>query len=433
MKVSIDRGKTLLVDGPASVTLLSGKVEVFGHVMKLNEKIVIRDGKRMPIFAEQNSTLEVHLGENACVEEYEGSTIPPSWNMAYERLVNVKEKPGVAMILGAPDSGKTSFCTYLANRIVRDGYRVMILDGDLGQSDIGPPCSLAYAILTRPITDLFNLPAEDVFFVGETSPRKVVEKTIQGFSVLKANALKHNPDLIIVNTDGWVEGEEAIKYKTRIVEEINPHVLFFVQRAGEIMHLSDALESYTMVFVESPQAIKQRSREKRKTLRELGYIKYLANAKVQTIPINWLEIKNPGFPYILSHNSVDGKRIEEISSILGFNPIHVIELAKEICIITAGEKSPHPEKIKKIEEITGKKVNVQLKGEEEGFIVALYNASDKFLGLGVIREIDYRRRAIKIMTPVSERFTKVVIGRIKLDKNFKEVPVSIENSASMAS
>lgn len=433
MKVSVDRGKTLLVDGPASVTLLSGKVEVFGHIMKLNEKIVIRDGKRMPIVAEQNSTLEVHLGENACVEEYEGSTIPPSWNMAYERLVNVKEKPGVAMILGAPDSGKTSFCTYLANRIVRDGYRVIILDGDLGQSDIGPPCSLAYAVLTRPVTDLFNLPAEDVFFVGETSPRKVVEKTIQGFSMLKANVLKHNPDFIIVNTDGWVEGEEAIKYKTRIAEEINPHVLFLVQRADELMHLSDALGSYTIVFVESPQAIKQRSREKRKTLRELGYIKYLANAKVQTIPINWLEIKNPGFPYILSHNSVDNKRIEEISGILGFNPIQIIELAKEICIITAGEKSPHPEKIKKIEEITGKKVNFQLKGEEEGFIAALYNASDKFLGLGVIREIDYRRRAIKIMTPVSERFTKVIIGRIKLDKNFKEVPIGIEHSVSMAS
>ncbi|MEM0111593.1 MAG: hypothetical protein QXK90_02375, partial [Candidatus Parvarchaeota archaeon] len=89
-----------------------------------------------------------------------------------------------------------------------------------------------------------------------------------------------------------------------------------------------------------------------------------------------------------------------------------MELSKEICIITAGEKLPNPEKIKKIEEMTGKKVNVQLKGGEEGFIVALYNASDKFLGLGVIREIDYRRKTIKIMTPVSERFTKVIVGRV---------------------
>ncbi|MEM1757502.1 MAG: Clp1/GlmU family protein [Candidatus Bathyarchaeia archaeon] len=433
MKVSIDKGKTLLVDGPASAILLSGKVEVFGHAMKLNEKIVIRDGKRMPIMAEQNSTLELHLGENACVEEYEGSTIPPSWNIAYERLLNVAEKPRVAMILGAPDSGKTSFCTYLANKIVRDGYRVVILDGDLGQSDIGPPCSLAYAVLTRPVTDLFNLPAEDVFFVGETSPRKVVERAIQGFSMLKTNALKHNPDFIIVNTDGWVDGEEAIKYKTRIAEEINPHILFFVQRTSELTNLLNALCSRNVMIVESPPAIKQRSREKWKTLRELGYIKYLANAKVQTIPINWIEIKNPGFPYVPSHNSVDSKRAEEISNILGFNPIHIMELSKEICIITAGEKLPNPEKIKKIEEMTGKKVNVQLKGGEEGFIVALYNASDKFLGLGVIREIDYRRKTIKIMTPVSERFTKVIVGRVKLDKNFKEIPMGAEHSVSGAS
>ncbi|MBC7129837.1 hypothetical protein H5T51_01275, partial [Candidatus Bathyarchaeota archaeon] len=117
MKVSIQKGKTLLVDGPASVTLLSGEVEVFGHLIKLNERVVIRDGKRMPFTANQPSSLEVSLGENACIEEYEGSTIPLSWIQAWECLMHVKEKPGIAVILGAPDSGKTSFCTYLANRL----------------------------------------------------------------------------------------------------------------------------------------------------------------------------------------------------------------------------------------------------------------------------------------------------------------------------
>jgi len=59
MNVTVEVGKTFLVDGPASVTLVSGKTEVFGYDLKAMGKVVIRDGKRMPFAVKEKATFEV--------------------------------------------------------------------------------------------------------------------------------------------------------------------------------------------------------------------------------------------------------------------------------------------------------------------------------------------------------------------------------------
>jgi len=79
MKRTVEKGKTLLVDGPASVSVVSGRVEVFGFSVKDAGRIVIREGKRLPFVVSETADLDVLLGENANVEEVDGNTIPQSW------------------------------------------------------------------------------------------------------------------------------------------------------------------------------------------------------------------------------------------------------------------------------------------------------------------------------------------------------------------
>jgi polynucleotide 5'-kinase involved in rRNA processing len=62
------------------------------------------------------------------------------------------------------------------------------------------------------------------------------------------------------------------------------------------------------------------------------------------------------------------------------------------------------------------------KGEEEGVFTALYNVKKKFLGVGVVQEIDFTRKILKISTPVSDEISVVAMGKVKLDKNLKEIP-----------
>ncbi|MEM2419390.1 MAG: Clp1/GlmU family protein [Candidatus Bathyarchaeia archaeon] len=429
MKVTVEAGKTLLVDGPASVTLVSGAAEVFGFSLRQMGKVVIRDGKRMPFNVKEKATFDISLGENANVEEVDGDTIPSSWAEACKELAAPEKRPSTALVLGNVDSGKTSFCTYLTNRLVKDGWKVALLDGDLGQSDIGPPCTVAYAVVSKPLTDLFNLEAANAFFVGVTSPSRALEKVVQGILSLRKEILKHNPDYIIVNTDGWVEGADAINYKLQIIEKIVPDIVFCIKQNEVLTPLFTAIRGFKTFMVESPQTIKQRNREKRRSLRELGYIKYLKGAKVQSIPVSWVKIESDD-DELKSLNRAFGmsKREREICDLLGMKPLHIAELKDKIYVVVGKGRWIDLEKIRNTEETLGKKVVVAWKGDEEGLLAALYNGEGKFLGVGVLREIDYIRKVLKIYTPVSSGISTIVVGKVRLDKNLREVPVLQEEA-----
>jgi polynucleotide 5'-hydroxyl-kinase GRC3/NOL9 len=360
MNKTVEKGKTLLVDGPASVAVVSGNVEVFGFSVKNAGKIVIREGKRMPFAALETATFEILLGESASLEEVDGNTIPQSWVNCLDVLDGFQGKPLTVMVLGKADSGKTSFCTYLINRLINEKQKkVAVLDGDLGQSDIGPPCTVAYAFVTKPVTDLFALKTENAFFVGFTSPSEAVDRTVQGIMLMKQEILGKAADFVVVNTGGWVEGEAAVAYKARLAEELKPDVVFCIRQNGELMPLLVALEKFRRKVVESPAAVRERSREKRRNLRELGYIKYLADAKVKTWSLKLLAIEEQ-------------------------------EKAK---IMQGGE----------------------------GLLLGLYDAQRRFLGIGVLSKVDYGRKALKVLTSVSEKPAGISLGKVRLDENLKEI------------
>jgi polynucleotide 5'-hydroxyl-kinase GRC3/NOL9 len=427
MNRTVEKGKTLLVDGPASVLVTSGKVEVFGSAMGTAGKVVIREGKRLPFVVEEKATFDISLGEGAAAEEAEGSTIPPSWTKAIEELSNVQAKPVTALVLGGVDSGKSSFCTFLTNKMLREKRRVAVLDGDMGQSDVGPPSTVSYTLVSKPITDLFNLYAKNAFFIGETSPSRATNKVIDGLAILKKEILTLNPEFVVVNTDGWIEGECAVNYKAQLVKELNPDVVFFIQQKEELAPLVNVLRGSKEVAVESPVSIRQRDVERRRSLRELGYIKYMRNAKVQSLSLSWLKIEgNELFDICKARMSM--KQTSMLYGLLGMKPLHVSEIGDRICVVIGKRRWINSDNIKKVEEATRKKVMVTRKGEEEGLLAAMYDADRKFLGIGVLQEIDYLRKTLKLSTPVTAEISVLTLGKVKLDKNMKEIPVATEEN-----
>lgn len=432
MNRTVEKGKTLLVDGPAAVTVNSGKVEVFGSAIRETVRVVIREGKRLPFAVEENTVLDVSLGENAALEEVDGNTIPSSWTELAQELLNLQIRPATAMIFGTADAGKTSFCTFLINRLLREKRKIAALDGDLGQSDIGPPSTVAYTFVTKPLTDLFNLKAKNAVFIGETSPGNAVGKMIEGLSLLKKEILASNPEFLIVNTDGWVEGECAIQYKLKLAEELKPEMIFCIEQKDELAPLLTALEKFKKTTVESPAAIRQRDREKRKTLRELGYKKYLTNPRVQSLSLNWLKVEgNDSFGLNKTHmNSIEARRICDL---LGMKPLQLSVLSDKISIVIGRRRWIDSDKINKVEQLTKKRVIVTRKGEEEGLLAAMYDGRRKFLGIGILQEVDYLRKTVKVITPVSEEVAILALGKVKLDRNMKEISLTEENNVNFAS
>jgi len=82
----VKAGQTLLVDGPASATLLSGEVDILGAQFRLGSKIVIRESKRVPFYVDADAEFEVLLSEKGAVNEVAGSTIPRSWRLSPRSL-----------------------------------------------------------------------------------------------------------------------------------------------------------------------------------------------------------------------------------------------------------------------------------------------------------------------------------------------------------
>lgn len=418
---TVEKEKTLLAEGPSSVTIVSGKAEVFGSTVSAGNKIVIREGKRLPFATQENTVFDISSGENAGIEEIEGSTIPASWMTASQGLLNVQTRPAVAIVLGNVDSGKTSFTTYLLNKLVKEKKKTAILDGDLGQSDVGPPCTVAYTFVRRQLTDLFNLETKQVRFIGVNSPAGLIDKVINALSALKSEIVQQNPDYIVVDTDGWVEGEDAVYYKTKLVETLCPDIVFMLQQKEELAPLLNTLEKFSKIVVDSPAAISQRDREKRKNLRELGYVKYLKNAKVQSYPLSWLRIEESE-PIGLDRIRENMKEPKKLNELFGMKPLHVVEFRDRISVIIGRKRWIGQENIKKVEESTRKKVVITRKGEEEGLLTGLYDTQKKFLGIGIMQEIDFKRKVLKILTPVSGEISTVVVGKVKLDKNLREIP-----------
>jgi polynucleotide 5'-hydroxyl-kinase GRC3/NOL9 len=355
----IEANKTMLVDGPASVRLVSGNAEVFGYPMKESQKVLVREGKRLPFFINEQSTFDVSFGANSGLAETTGNTTPSSWDKPLEAISALQKHPVVALILGAADCGKSSLCTYLFNNLIDGKCRVAFLDGDVGQSDIGPSSTVGYGIASRRVPQLYNLKLKNAFFVGVTSPVTAMSKTIDGLVAMEAEILSSQVDFVLINTDGLVSGEVAVKYKSDLVKALKPDVIVGIQTQDELAPLIATLET-SVITVEPSFALKQRPPEKRKVLREMTYLRYLKNAKMLCVPKSQV----------------------------------IIEPRSAI------PKSQEPEK---------------------GILLGIYGKGTRFLGIGVLREINQLRKTFKVQTSISAIPKKIVIGKVVVNQKLQEV------------
>ena len=62
---------------------------------------------------------------------------PKEW---FGLLDVLEEEKGVAILLGATDTGKSTLAKFLISHLCKRGLKVGLVDADIGQSFLGPPC-----------------------------------------------------------------------------------------------------------------------------------------------------------------------------------------------------------------------------------------------------------------------------------------------------
>ncbi|HEX4922230.1 MAG TPA: Clp1/GlmU family protein, partial [Candidatus Bathyarchaeia archaeon] len=161
---------------------------------------------------------------------------------------------------------------------LESGLSVAVTDGDVGQADIGPPATINASTILEPIRGLQHAEAMSSYFVGDTSPSIIPHKLVTLMARLSTEIAK-TADVIIVNTDGWIDEPSALRYKQELLDRLAPDLVFGLSRDNSVDQLLETIH-YTSLKLSSSLYATTRSREERKRNREAGYKRFLNGSRI---------------------------------------------------------------------------------------------------------------------------------------------------------
>ncbi len=291
MRYLLTSNNTLIVRGEASFRLLDGEASVLGATLHRNTKLSVGRERQLPVEARTEADLEILLGKSGEIFEVEGSTIPASWQVAADALSEMKQ--GKVMVIGATDVGKSTLCTYLANKLAARRLSLRVVDADIGQADIGPPTTIGSSVPTTSLSSLVELLPEALIFIGHTNPRQVETKIIHGLQRLSNRG---KDSLTIINTDGWVLDREAISYKIKMIAATEPDLVVALATGTELQPILSGSRAQSL-SIDTAKDVLARSRSDRREIRSSSYRRFLRGGRARTIALRGVTVSTPvGFP-----------------------------------------------------------------------------------------------------------------------------------------
>ncbi len=211
------------------------------------------------------------------------------------RLLDALEKEkGVAIILGATDTGKTTLANFLILNLCRRGLKVALVDADIGQSSLGPPTAIGLAIFrSDPDWEVVFSPPE-IFFVGSTTPEGHFPLVLEGIERMVDKARSYAPEVILIDTTGFVSGEAGKELKKRKIDLISPNFILALQKSDEAEHILRLYHEnplYKIVRLPSPEKVKPRSMDERRINRANKFRDYFRDSVIQELAIDEVRIE----------------------------------------------------------------------------------------------------------------------------------------------
>ena len=188
----------------------------------------------------------------------------------------------MTVVLGASDTGKTSLVTRLAGELARQGFRVGVVDADLGQSEIGPPTTIGLGRVDGPLPRLAAAHLEALYFVGATSAAYELRATALGAGAMVARARAAGLDRVLVDTSGLIASGLGRALKEAKIRAIDPDLLICLQRATECEHiLARYADAARPEILRLPALApgRRRSAEERRRHRHVALAAYFAGAR----------------------------------------------------------------------------------------------------------------------------------------------------------
>ncbi len=405
-------GEMYRIEGPAKVVVRRGRIYATGVEYSDGQSFTVLRARSLAVRAVTDSEVELVLGPGALLEKAEpGEEIIDEW----EAGISTVDPSGVIIVVGMIDVGKSTMTAMLGNKALARGYRVAVIDADVGQNDLGPPTTISLARLTRYVTHLRQLVAEKSIFLQATSLERIWPRAVEQIARAVEYARRvWRADSVILNTDGWVLDEEAVVFKRQLIEKIKPSLIVAIQVEKE---LAPILNGYSNVLVlPPPPHARSRSREDRKIHREMGYGRYIFPPVEIAVSLDKIPICNlPIFKGIEM-----GEELRKmLSRALGLGVEKAYQVGSRVYAIVESDTWV-------VRKVSGFQVIGLPHDFERGLLVGLEDAERFLVGLGVVKKIYYDKRKAIIYTSsdVEKRMGEVKcirLGLVRLDDNFNEV------------
>ncbi len=353
--------------------------------------------------------------------------VPDAWPALSTRL---EAEPGLTLLLGISDSGKTTLARWLLRTLTAAGRRVALLDGDIGQSTIGPPATAGLALASPGFPDS-NLHPAALRFVGAVSPADQMLPLAAALKDLADKASAMGADIRLVDTTGLAIGALGRRLKFHKVglltprhlvalqrdDELEPILRFFEGRAGMVIH---RLHISPHVATRSPQV-------RRVYRAERFFEQFLASAPLE---LSLSDIAAQG-SWFAGGKGLDLAELRGLSNVLK-TPVLAGERAQdEVALLVQGEPSPDGRQAAR-SRLGVSAIRIVEADAIRGLLLGLADQENELLALALLQHLDPRSGRLVCLSQWRDS-TKVRIvhfGTLRLEPSGAELDGSSASSES---
>ncbi|MCC6040705.1 MAG: GTPase [Desulfurococcaceae archaeon] len=410
--VKLTKGELLKVFGPMAILVKSGCVDIYGKELCAGEKAVIHKARNYIVEATGDAEIDVTMVNNSQIQSVE-ETDP--YRKKREIILKIAQSTSRrVVVVGCVDCGKTSFVTMLFNVLLRSGRKPGVIDGDVGQADIGPPGYITLGTSEETVLWISELKSLSMRFIGDIKPQYYAQSITSKLKELAELAEDLHLSPLIVDTDGWVRDEPGLLHKYCIVNELKPDVVVVL---GD--ELKGLFEKYRRLGIdvyeiETPASRKTRSREERRQLRSIRYREFLEKAPLLRLKLDGVLVD--GFPLL------QGKEVN-VSTISNFieGRVEYASLFPGVLYIYGNVKSYSSEELKKL---GFEKVKVYMSGFERGIYCSVTDDSGNDHPC-IIEKIDFEKGEVLVRTMYTSTVRFLKVSRIRLREDYTEEYIEV--------
>lgn len=190
-------------------------------------------------------------------------------------------------VLGAVDTGKTTLCRFFIEGLTKK-FTTAHIDCDPGQSVIGPPTTLGLRIHSPQQSE-----GELTYlrFVGSNSPQGHMLQTLTGIKRLTEHAFDSGAKRVILDSSGYVLGNTAREFQFQVIDLIKPNFLVVLQQDKELEGLLANFNKHPQIEIRRlgiSSAVRSRSMNERQDYRSNKYRDYFKDARTHEFPLTGL-------------------------------------------------------------------------------------------------------------------------------------------------